>query len=381
MADTPPKFETERLKLMKEYNKGTIKDSSGTEKKVTINSPLPYVVANVKLTLKYKTEADNIKNHRKVVYDDIVKKLNAFKLDEFNTAAKSAYDQFVLDRVAHVYNALQSLLTSTTSLSYKLANTMSEDEMLLYKRGGFLVAHKSGVDVQAFSPKAIDVLDILLAMFVQKKAFLEYAKKNKTEKKTVEQLYKYEEKLSERKLKTKTKKLSFIDDFDVIEKGTTVSEKKKSMWFKLLGSIPFFITLNKSTLSDIFNADFRTGMAVICTSGAFPSAVITSPSFFSIDKFEKGENAIGSFSLSKAGLRYSAPGDKYDPTEDEPKGKVFIGMVEGDQSLIQNLQALFIYKQEVDLSDKTDEEKESIKSEYNITDGGNYQLRGSKMES
>lgn len=260
---------------------------------------------------------------RAAVHGDLLKKLKEFDKGDFSTIMTPSYDKDVIDYTAEVYNALENVLTNAESYS----NIISKSPlMFLYKQNGDLSFKQNLFGVQAGGQMAsgMSAIDVFTAMYIQKKSFMDYSKKNPSKAKSLEELYKYSEDVQTRQMTLKKKKLQFSDRFESSKKGNKAEKVIK--YFKLLGSTALFISDSKNTLSKMFKPVLRTGIGAILTFKAFPSTILTTPRFFLKAEYDNNENFIGSFTSSKTGLRFSTKDIIPDPYYDAPKGKIYVAI-------------------------------------------------------
>lgn len=312
-----PAFNSQKLKKMKQYNKGTFPDGKDVPKK---EDPSPLIALDVGLSTKYV----GITALKTAVLTDMKTKLSDYVKLINSSGLKETYGQQIEDAAAVFVNQYTALLTSADSFINKCV-ALPETDMYFYKKNGIL---------DAFTPETVvkykhgmAVLDVLLAMYIQRKAMMDYAKANPGAKKTIVDLYKYTGDVKTREMIIKQKKLIFDDDFDVKERKKGAQKFNESNVFKMFGSIPFIYVSIKDVLKGVFPAEFRTGLAICMISGGIPP-VFTTVKFWNEEDYQKRKDNIGygSFTLSKTGLRYSITKDHFDPYSDEIRGKIFLSL-------------------------------------------------------
>lgn len=317
-----PAFNSQKLKKMKQYNKGTFPDGKVVPKKEDTS---PLVALDVGLSTKYV----GIGALKTKVLTDMKTKLAAY-IKLINTSGlKETYGQPIEDAAAVFANQYTALIDSPDSFINKCVG-LPETDMYFYKKNGILDSFTPGV-VEKYK-RGMGVLDVLLAMYIQRKAMMDYAKANPGAKKTIVDLYKYTGDVKTREMIIKQKKLIFDDDFDVKERKKGGQKFNESTVFKMFGSIPFIYVAMKDVLKAVFPPEFRTGLAICMISGGIPP-VFTTVKFWLEEDYQKSKDNIGygSFTLSKTGLRYSKTKDHFDPYEDEIRGKIFLALDNADR--------------------------------------------------
>lgn len=328
VAKKTPAFNSQKLKKMKQYNKGTFPEGKVVPK---VDDPTPLIALDVGLSTKY-AGIGALKT--KVLADMKTKLTDYIKL--INTSGlKETYGQQIEDAAAVFANQYTALIDSPDSFINKCVG-LPETDMYFYKRGGILDGF-TPAGVQKYK-HGMGVLDVLLAMYIQRKAMMDYAKANPGAKKTIVDLYKYSGEVKTREMILKQKKLIFDDDFDVKKRKKGGQKFDESTVFKLFGSIPFIYVSIKDVLKAVFPPEFRTGLGICMTSGGIPP-VFTTVKFWLEDDYQNGNDDIGygSFTLSKTGLRYSKTKDAFDPYDDEIRGKIFLSVDEADRPGMVNV--------------------------------------------
>ena len=323
-----PAFNSQKLKKMKQYNKGTFPDGKVAPKKEDTS---PLVALDVGLSTKYvgigalKTA---VLTDMKTKLGDYVKLINA-------SGIKETYGQPIEDAAAVFANQYTALLNSPDSFINKCVG-LPETDMYFYKKNGILDTPAPGV-VEKYK-RGMGVLDVLLAMYIQRKAMMNYAKANPGVKKTIVDLYKYTGATKTREMIIKQKKLVFDDEFDVKERKKGGQKFNESTVFKMFGSIPFIYVSIKDVLKAVFPPEFRTGLGICMISGGIPP-VFTTVKFWLEEDYQNRKDDIGygSFTLSKTGLRYSVTKDHFDPYNDEIRGKIFLALDDTDRPGLANV--------------------------------------------
>lgn len=316
-------FASIKTKQMKQFNKGDI----GGTNPATYEDNTPIFALDVKLDTKYP----GINQYRAKVLELLKTKLATY-IGVLNTAGlKDTYGQDIEDRAATFATQYNNMLTSEVSYAVQ-AGALPANQMMFYKKGGLLT--KNLIPTVTKFKKPIAALDLLLAMYIQRKALMDFAKEHPSEKKTVAALYKFTGATSIREMITSQKKLKFDDEFEV-KSGKRTSNVDENKILKLFGSIPFFYASSRESLKTIFSPEFRTGLAICMSSGGIPPVFTTAKFWVEEDYQNSSKNyATGSFSLSKTSLRYSLSKDTFDPYSSPARGKIFMAMDESDKAAL-----------------------------------------------
>lgn len=318
-----------------EINRALSKKKTEALKNVEYEKLKPTIInkVTVDITAKYP----GMKSERLRVYTSLHEEFKRFPVETVKTSVKTEYPN--LPAQIDIANTCFKYLFASNTYTAQCV-TMEDNEMQYYTNFA-TVANSFPGTAYAGDPRAaaILLLDVAMSMYIQKKAMMNIAKAKGYKDRDVNQMYDFatEKSVTTESTKKYKNKLNF-DDVSLLTKevGSSTEPKQKVPKMSKLGLTGIYFTLT-SDLGVIFDADLRCGMASFLKAKAIPSAILSGPTYFFLDRLTKAKTFVGNFTFSKSVVKLSITKTTPNIADKGLRGKMALFMTPDTDGFFQQM--------------------------------------------